>query len=227
MLAAWRMSGRSSAAPDRELAADDEVGLAGLEDVDRALVEVGVAEVDLVAEDEVAAREQDALLQRLAVVRLAQADDLHLPVARVGVLGGELVADLDGAVLRAVLGQDDLVAPAERLQSLAEVDDGGVEDRLLVVDGDDDRDVRVRPAARRRSRVPSNGYYGMRDDRVRQIYCVARRIRAAEARDERARLDDVVLDRAVGPAAVATDATRRRAVQDARRGARARRASAA
>ena len=56
-----------------ELAADDQVGLAGLEDVDRPLVEVGVAEVDLVAEDEVAAREQDALLERLAVVRLAQA----------------------------------------------------------------------------------------------------------------------------------------------------------
>ena len=86
MLAAWRMRGRSSAAPDGELAADDQVGLAGLEDVDRALVEVGVAEVDLVAEDEVAPRQQDALLERLAVVRLAQGDDLHLAVARVAYL---------------------------------------------------------------------------------------------------------------------------------------------
>jgi hypothetical protein len=52
-------------------------------------------------------------------------------------------ADLDGAVLRAVLGEDDLVAPAEGLEALAHVDDGGVEDGLLVVDGDDDRDARV------------------------------------------------------------------------------------
>ena len=41
---------------DRELRADDDVGLAGLEDLDRAPVEVGVAEVDLVADDELAAR---------------------------------------------------------------------------------------------------------------------------------------------------------------------------
>ena len=118
-----------------ELAADDHVGFAGLEDVDRALVEVGVAQVDLVAQDEVAPREQDALLEGLAVVRLAQGDDLDLPVGGVRVLGGELVADLDGAVLRAVLGQDDLVAPPERLEAFAQIDNGGVEDRLLVVDG--------------------------------------------------------------------------------------------
>ena len=54
-----------------ELRADDHVGLARLEELDGASVEVGVAEIDLVADDELAARLEDALLQRLAVVRLA------------------------------------------------------------------------------------------------------------------------------------------------------------
>jgi hypothetical protein len=76
---------------------------------------------------------------------------LTWPSARVAVLRGELVADLDRAVLRAVLGEDDLVAPPQRLEPLAQVDDGGVEDRLLVVDGDDDRDVRVEGRRRGRS----------------------------------------------------------------------------
>ena len=82
MLAAWRMQRAVVLGARDELRADDQVGLAGLEDVDRAAVEVGVAEVDLVADDELAAREQDALLERLAVVRLADADDLHLTVGR-------------------------------------------------------------------------------------------------------------------------------------------------
>src|SRR5690606_22123627 len=54
----------------QHLAADDEVGLVRLEDGERAAVEVGVAEIDLVAHDELAARLEDALLQRGAVVRL-------------------------------------------------------------------------------------------------------------------------------------------------------------
>ena len=44
--------------------------------------------------------------------------------------------------LRAVLGEDDLVAPRERDEPLAQIDDRGVKDRLLVVDGDDDGDSR-------------------------------------------------------------------------------------
>ena len=52
-----------------EFAPDDQIGLAGLENVDGMSVKVGVAQVDLVADDEVATREEDALLQRLAVVR--------------------------------------------------------------------------------------------------------------------------------------------------------------
>jgi hypothetical protein len=79
-----------------------------------------------------------------SIIRFAQADDLDRPFVRAVVLGRQLVTDLDGAVLGAVLGEDDLVAPPERLEALSQVDDGGMEDRLLVVDGDDNRDVRVR-----------------------------------------------------------------------------------
>src|SRR5205085_10113991 len=120
-----------------ELRADDEVGGARLEDVDRAPVEVGIAEVDLVADDEVAAREEDPLLQRLAVVRLPEADDLHLALRNGAVLHRELLADLDGAIARAVLREDDLVRPAGRREAFSEIDDRGVEDRLLVVDRND------------------------------------------------------------------------------------------
>src|SRR5262249_12662170 len=49
-----------------ELGADDQIGFARLEDLHRAAVKVGVAEVDLVANHELAAREQDPLLERLA-----------------------------------------------------------------------------------------------------------------------------------------------------------------
>ena len=81
MLAAWRRSGRASSAPDGELRADDQVGPARLEDVDGAPVEVGVAEVDFLADDELAARHQNALLHGLAVVRLAEAHHLDSPSA--------------------------------------------------------------------------------------------------------------------------------------------------
>src|SRR5690606_29599750 len=112
-----------------ELRPDDEVRLAALEDVDGAPMEVDVAQVDLVADDELPSGEQDPLLEGLAVIRLTQADDLHLALAA-PVSGGELLADLDGPVLRPVFGEDDLVRPAERLQPLAQIHDRGVEDRL-------------------------------------------------------------------------------------------------
>jgi hypothetical protein len=81
-----------------QLRADHQIGFAGLEDLDGAAVEIRVAQVDLVAEDERATRQQDALLQGLAVVRLTDADDPDLAVGSVAVLVGELLADLDGAI---------------------------------------------------------------------------------------------------------------------------------
>ncbi len=143
MLAAWRRSGRASSAPIASFEPMTRSASARLEDVDGAPVKLGVAEVDFFADDELAARHEDPLLHGLAVVRLAEAHDLHLPLVRVGVLLGEILGDLDGSVLRTVLGEDDLVAPTERLQPLAEIHDGGVQDGLLVVDRDDERDARV------------------------------------------------------------------------------------
>jgi len=122
-----------------ELRADDEIGLAAVEHVDRAAVEVRVAEVDLVANDDLPAREEDALLERLAVVRLAERDEADL----VRIFRGELFGDFDGAIARAVLREDDLVHPPERLEPLAQVDDSRVQDRLLVVNRDDDRNSRL------------------------------------------------------------------------------------
>ena len=56
--------GASSSAPD-ELGADDHVGLARLEELDRAPVEVGVAEVDLVADARSRRAPEDALFSAL------------------------------------------------------------------------------------------------------------------------------------------------------------------
>ena len=120
---------------------------------------------------------------------------LTWPFAGSVVLRRELVADLDGAVPRAVLGEDDLVAPAERLEALAQVDDGGVEDRLLVVDGDDDRDVRIRVSGAGHGSGSFHGCHGRPPTRNRAI----------PGGHQRARFDDVVLDGAVRPAAVAPD----------------------
>src|SRR5271166_1269397 len=96
-----------------QLAPDDQVRLATLEDVDGAFLEVRVTKIDFVAKHEVALGEQDPLLERLAVVGLAQTDDLDLTPRLLIVLGRELMADFDGSVLRAVFGEDDFVAPPE------------------------------------------------------------------------------------------------------------------
>src|SRR5262249_6543118 len=74
--------------------------------------------------------------QRAPVVRLAGGDVVDL-----GVLLMQLLRELHRAVPRAVLGEDDLVAPAERREPLAQIDDRRVQDRLLVVHGDHDRDA--------------------------------------------------------------------------------------
>src|SRR5581483_8709982 len=118
------------------LGADHQIGLVVLQDPERALVEVGVAEIDLVAQDEGAARALDARLERAAVVRRAQRVDRDLRIFL-----RQLLADRDGAIARAVLGQEDLVAPAELVERRDQIDHRGVQDPLFVVDGDDDGDV--------------------------------------------------------------------------------------
>ena len=143
MLAAWRREGALVLRADGELGADDEIGAARLENVDGPTVEVGITEVDFVADDDLPAGEEDPLLHCLAVVRLAEAHQADLPLVDVRVLRRELLRDGDRAVLRPVLGEYDLVAPTERFQPLAEIDDRRVQDALFVVDGDDKRDARV------------------------------------------------------------------------------------
>ena len=120
----------------QDLRANDHRRVTVEQPVQRAAVEVDVAEVDLVAHDDGPSGAQDPLLQRPPVVRPADGE-----VAHVVVLRGEVAAQLHSAVGASVLAQQDLVGPIERTQPLAQIDDGGVEDGLLVVDGDDDGDL--------------------------------------------------------------------------------------
>ena len=82
----------------RPLRAHHHVGQPLPEHGQGAVVEAHVAQVDLVADHELAARAQDALAQRLAVVGLAERVDLDL-----GRVLGEIVRELDGPVARAVV----------------------------------------------------------------------------------------------------------------------------
>ena len=107
----------------RQLRPDHHVELARREQLERAPVEVGVAEVDLVADDDPAAGDLDSAAEGAAVVGLALREEAHLRVLEVQVRG-----DDQRVVARPVLGQDDLVAEAQRLEPLAQVDHGGVQD---------------------------------------------------------------------------------------------------
>src|SRR5882762_3727854 len=81
-----------------------------------ARVELGVEQIDLVADHVLPARLEDAGLHGQAVVGLADRQHAHL-----GVVSLDLLADLDGAVARAVLAQQQLVGPAERTQLLLQL----------------------------------------------------------------------------------------------------------
>ena len=126
------------------------------------VVELRVAEVDLVGDDEPPARGEDAEPERAAVVGLGGVER-----ADARVLAGEVGEDGGGAVARAVLGEDDLEVVAAGVERGDEVAAGGVDDRLLVEDGDDDgerrsRSVRAnprhatRPAALRPASIASS-----------------------------------------------------------------------
>ena len=161
------------------LAADDHVGVAVAQMLERAAVEVEIAQVDLLADHERAARLEDAAAQRLAVVRLAERERADL-----GPLVGEVRGELGGAIARAVLGEDDLERQLGRVERAADgveaVEQLGhrlAEDALLVVDGDHDRDV-GRP---RGHRVPL--YHGCDEP-----LGLARRHHAARDRARRARV---------------------------------------
>src|SRR5204862_452181 len=77
---------------------------------------------------------QDPDLQRTPVVGV-----VFVQPARPRKLRRQRLEDLQRAVARAVLGEDQLVLPAERVELAAELGGGFPHDARLVVDGDDDR----------------------------------------------------------------------------------------
>ena len=84
-------------AGDKRAAHHHQVGLVRLEQRERAAIEVRVAQVDLVTDDELAGRLENAPLERLAVVRLAEREALDLLEAL-----RQLVRDAHRSVARAV-----------------------------------------------------------------------------------------------------------------------------
>src|SRR5262245_45956868 len=89
-----------------QLGADHQIGDVRLEQAHGAPIEVGIAEVDLIADHELTAGFEDPSLERRAVVRLAVPERSHLRKTR-----SELLRDLDRSIAGAVLGEDDLVGP--------------------------------------------------------------------------------------------------------------------
>ena len=92
--------------------------LARLEFLHGRLMKVGVVQVDLVTQHELAARSADALAQRLAVVGLADAERTQL-----GVFVAERAGERRRLVAGPVLRQDHLVVPAQGRQAFAQVND--------------------------------------------------------------------------------------------------------
>src|SRR5215217_553132 len=103
----------------------------------RGVVEREVAEVDFVADDVGAPGHEDAGLEGDAVVGA-----LRVEPAQARVLRAQLVQDARRGVPGAVLREDDFVVEAARIQPLAELVRRRGDDGLLVVDWDDDGQVR-------------------------------------------------------------------------------------
>ena len=118
------------------LRAHHHVGLPAREDGQGAVVEAGVAEVDLVGDHEAAAGLEDAAAERLAVVGLGGVE-----VAQTRVVPGQLLEDGHGPVAGAVLGEEELVVPSPGVERRHELEAGRGDDPLLVVDGDDDAEI--------------------------------------------------------------------------------------
>src|SRR5664279_373715 len=107
-------------------------------------MKIEVAQIDLFADHPRAARFEDAAAQRLAVVRLAERERADLRA-----LAREVFGELDRAVARAVLRDDDLEPQVGRIElrahgveALDELGHRLAEDALFVVDRDYDRNVR-------------------------------------------------------------------------------------
>src|SRR5262249_3566707 len=104
---------------------------------------------------------EDRFLQRAAVIRLVAVQKTD---ARI--LPGELFDDRPRPVAGAVLAEDQLVVPAERVEPAAEIERRLADDRGLVVDRDRDRDhASFRAASRPERSASSIELYSQRPQR--------------------------------------------------------------
>src|SRR5207302_3361128 len=109
-----------------------------------------IAEVYFVADHVLAARLENAALERDSVVRR-----LGVKPAQARVLLAHRLENLRGGIFRAVLGEDDLVVPLARVEAGDQLGGGRLHDRRLVVDGNDDAEPRHEEVAARSTDPPS------------------------------------------------------------------------
>jgi hypothetical protein len=133
-----------------ELRADDDVGGPADDQIERASVERHVADVDLLAHDELPPSPRQTLTERAAVVRLSDAEEPDLRE-----LDGEPLELTQGAVPRAVLRQEDLEGARLGSERRAELSHGPADDPLLVEDRDDDGDLRSHGSSDSAASCPS------------------------------------------------------------------------
>ena len=122
--------------PHHGLGTDHQIGVSAFQQGERPRVELGVAQIDLVADDEIAARRENSGLHGQAVVGLSDGDHAHL-----GEVCFDLLAHLHRAIARAVFAENQFIGEAEGPQLLAQFQHGTAQDSLLVVDRDDDGDM--------------------------------------------------------------------------------------
>ena len=122
---------------DHALAAHHQVGVGALQQGQRPGVELGVAQVDLVADDEGPPRGQDPGLHRQAVVGLAHRQHAAPRGARPR---SPCRSRRSGRASRSRTAGSRSCS-RERPQLLPQLQHRAAQDPLLVVDGDDDREV--------------------------------------------------------------------------------------
>ena len=143
-VAARRNSGRWSLAPFIALLPTTMSASRVAQVLERAAVEVEIAEVDLLADHPGAARLEDAAAQRLAVVRLAERERADLgALVRPGARRARRCDRVEPFSARITsnrqLGR--VERDAHGVVAVEQLGDRLAQDPFLVVDGDDDRDV--------------------------------------------------------------------------------------
>src|SRR5690554_942484 len=119
-------------------------------------MKIRIAKIDLLADHIAPARAEDALTKGAPIIRLAQTK-----IAQLGDPRGEGLGHGDGAIVRSIFGEDDLIGLAEPLHLIDKAEGRRLEDRLLVIDGDDDADHK----GHKRARLSPLGFYGSSGER--------------------------------------------------------------